>query len=98
MADDKKENGKNGAKKRIPSAQKRDIQSKKRNVSNRAFKATVNSAVRSLKDAVAKKESEAVKTKLNDVYSLMDKAVKKGIFKINKANRVKSRLTASSKI
>ncbi|MBI2810820.1 MAG: 30S ribosomal protein S20 [Candidatus Melainabacteria bacterium] len=95
MADDKKDKG---AKKRIPSAQKRDIQSKKRNVRNRAFKAAVNSAVRALKDSVAKKEAESVKTNLSDVYSLMDKAVKKGIYKINKANRVKSRLNAASKI
>jgi len=94
MANDKKENGEKKAKQKRPTALKRDLQSKKRNLRNRSFKAKVNSAVRSLKDSVSQKDSAATKTKLSDVYSLMDKGVKKGIFKMNKASRVKSRLHA----
>jgi small subunit ribosomal protein S20 len=97
MAEEKKENGQKKTKQRRPSALKRDLQSKKRNLNNRSFKAKVGSAVRSFQETVSQKDSAAAKSKLNDVYSLMDKGVKKGIFKMNKANRVKSRLHALSK-
>lgn len=91
-------NKENGEKKgRKPTALKRDLQSKKRNLHNRSFKAKVNTALRSLNDSISKKDSPNVKTQLNNVYSLMDKGVKKGIYKQNKANRVKSRLHALSK-
>jgi small subunit ribosomal protein S20 len=97
MAEEKKGNGDKKAKQKRPSAMKRDLQGKKRNLKNRSFKAKVNSAVRSLHETISQKEPTAVESKLNDVYSLMDKGVKKGIFKTNKANRVKSRLHALSK-
>src|SRR5512147_3202578 len=97
MAVDKKENGGKGKKERKPSALKRDAQSLKRNVRNRSFKAKVTTAVRSFQESVTQKDSPAAKTKLNDIYSLMDKGVKKGIYKLNKANRVKSRLHALTK-
>ena len=97
MAEEKKENGNGKARQRRPSALKRDLQSQKRNLKNRAFKAKVNTAVRSFHETVSQKDPAAAKSKLNDVYSLMDKGVKKGIFKSNKANRVKSRLHALAK-
>jgi len=97
MAEEKKENGEKKAKQRKPSALKRDLQSKKRNLKNRSFKAKVHSAVRSFHETISQKDNAATKSKLNDVYSLMDKGVKKGIFKTNKANRVKSRLQALTK-
>jgi len=97
MAEEKKENGEKKVKQRKPSALKRDLQSKKRNLNNRAFKAKVSTALRSLQETVSQKDSTATKSKLNEVYSLMDKGVKKGIFKMNKANRVKSRLHALAK-
>ncbi len=94
MAEEKKENGEKKAKQKRPTALKRDLQSQKRNLKNRSFKAKVSSAVRSFQESISQKDSGAAKTKLNGVYSLMDKGVKKGIFKTNKANRVKSRLHA----
>lgn len=80
-----------------PSAEKRNIQSKKRNLCNRALKARVNSASRSLKEALAQKDAPLIQEKLNEVYSLMDKSVKKGVFKINKASRLKARLNIAAK-
>ncbi len=78
-----------------PTALKRDIQSEKRRLRNRSHRSSVLTAIRGFESAVAKKEApEAVKTKLNSVYSLMDKGVKKGVYKANKAARTKSRLTA----
>ena len=92
MAEDKKKNGEK-KKTRRPSALKRDVQNLARNLRNRSFKAKLGTAVRSLKESASQKDAEAVKNKLGDVYSLVDKGVKKGIYKLNKANRVKSRLT-----
>ena len=78
-----------------PSAAKRILQSEKRRLRNRAYKASVLTSIRSLESSLAKKEApEAVKNKLNAIYSLMDKGVKKGIYKPNKAARTKSRLSA----
>ena len=93
MADDKKEK----AKIKKPTALKRDEQSIKRNLRNRSFKSKVTTAMRSLEDTLSKKDAASIKGKLNDIYSLMDKGVKKGIYKMNKANRVKSRLHARTK-
>lgn len=78
-----------------PSALKRDIQNEKRRMRNRSYRSSVLTAIRGFESAVAKKEEPAaVKSKLNTVYSLMDRGVKKGIYKSNKAARTKSRLTA----
>lgn len=77
-----------------PTALKRDIQNEKRRLRNKSFKSQVRTAVRSFEDVVAKGEAEAIKLKLDAVYSLMDKGVKKGVFKLNKASRTKSRLAA----
>jgi small subunit ribosomal protein S20 len=69
----------------------------KRNLCNRAFKARVGSASRSLKEALSQKDAFSIQEKLNEVYSLMDKGVKKGVFKINKASRLKACLNAAAK-
>lgn len=90
-------NGNGEKKARRPSAAKRDGQSLKRNMRNRSYKAEVSTAVRSLQDAITKKDAPSIPAKLNAVYSLMDKGVKKGIYKQNKASRVKARFTASAK-
>lgn len=92
MANEKKDQ-----KEKRPSAEKRNLQSKKRNLCNRVLKARVNSASRSLTEALAQKNASSIQEKLNEVYSLMDKGVKQGVFKISKANRLKSRLSTAAK-
>lgn len=87
----------NGAKRpaRRPQAKKRDLQSAKRAVINSAHKSRVNTAKRKLADSIAKKEPvETLRKLLSTVESLMDQGVKRGIFKLNKASRTKSRLSA----
>jgi small subunit ribosomal protein S20 len=80
---------------RQPSALKRDLQSEQRRLRNRSYRASVLTSIRSLESSLAQKEApEALKTKLNEIYSLMDKGVKRGVFKPQKAARTKSRLTA----
>jgi small subunit ribosomal protein S20 len=80
-------------KEKRPTAKKRDLQSLKRKVKNRSFKASVATSIRSLKESVSKNEKNATQSKLNEVFSLIDKGVKKGIIKQNKAQRVKSQMS-----
>ena len=90
----KKPAEKKEGKTRKPSALKRDLQSEKRRLRNRSYRSSVLTAIRCLEQAVEKKEgTEAVKSKLDAIYSLMDKGVKKRVFKPQKAARTKSRLT-----
>lgn len=76
-----------------PTAIKREIQNEKRYEINRAFKASVRTAIRQYETALEKDMAEA-KESLQIVYSVMDKGVKRGLFKVNKASRTKSRLTS----
>jgi small subunit ribosomal protein S20 len=89
MAQEKK-----AEKKKRPTALKRDLQSEKRRLHNREQRARVNTAVRTLERAIATGDAASLKEKLSTVYSLMDKSVKTGLFKANKASRLKSRLSA----
>lgn len=75
-----------------PSAIKRDIQSRKRNQANRQFKARVKTAIRCLDQGLEAKDTAGTPAHLNEVYSLLDKGVKKGIVPANTARRTKSRL------
>jgi small subunit ribosomal protein S20 len=83
-----KENATKKAKR--PSALKRHIQSEKRRLRNKTFKSKVSSAIKTFEKAL---KSAEVAGKLDEVYSLADKGVKKGILKANKAARIKSRMT-----
>lgn len=89
----KEEAGKK-TKERQPSALKRDLQSEKRRLRNRVFKSRVRTAIRHLDEAIPKGDNAAVQQCLNEVYSLMDKGVKLGVFKANKGNRTKARVAA----
>ena len=91
QADKKKAEGKV----KRPSAKKRDLQNEKRRLANRSYKAAVLTSIRGLESSIAQKEApEKVKSKLNSIYSIMDKGVKRGVFKPQKAARTKSRLAA----
>ena len=87
MADTKKT-----AKVKKPSALKRDIQSEKNRMRNKTYKAMVNTAIKSFQQSLTQKEGANTAEKLQAVYSLMDKGVKKGIFPKNKASRTKASL------
>lgn len=80
-----------------PTAEKRDLQNSKRRMQNKTFKSTIRTAVRSFEGALTEKDAAKISATLNNVYSLMDKGVKRGIFKVNKAGRTKARLAARAK-
>ncbi len=92
-AADKKPAAKQQKEKR-PTAQKRDIQNERNRLRNRAFKSNVKTAIRHFEETLAKGDAAQTKSSLNEVYSLMDKGVKRGTFKLNKASRTKARLAA----
>lgn len=94
MAEEKKEGEQK--KQRTPTAKKRDRQNAAARLRNRSFKSKVHTAIRSFEDAVTKGDKSAMQQTLSDVFSLMDKGVKTGCFKLNKAARTKSRLTAKT--
>ena len=81
MAEEKK------GKPRRPTAKKRDIQNEKKRLRNRIFKSRVKTAARIF-------ETESSEGNLKSLYSLLDKGVKRGIYKLNKASRLKSKLSA----
>lgn len=94
MAKETDKDAKKVAKVKTPTPLKRDLQNEKKRLRNRAFKSSVRTAVRNFEDALPKGDAAEIKKSLSEVFSLMDKGVKKGIFKLNKASRTKSRLTA----
>ncbi|ADI39276.1 30S ribosomal protein S20 [Waddlia chondrophila] len=75
---------------------KRDLQNRKKRADNRVFKSRVRTAIRRFEEVVAKNEQESVAETLSVVYALMDKGVKKGLYKLNMASRTKSRLAAKA--
>jgi small subunit ribosomal protein S20 len=78
-----------------PSARKRDLQSEKRRLRNRSYRASVLTSIRALESSLSQKEAaEVIKTKLDTIYSMMDKGVKRGVYPSQKAARTKSRLAA----
>jgi small subunit ribosomal protein S20 len=86
------------AKVKRPTPLKRDIQNEKRRLRNKAFKSSVRTAMRHFDEALPKGDKALVKQHLDAVYSLMDKGVKSGVYKLNKASRTKSRLAARAAV
>lgn len=88
MAEEKKK------KTRRPSALKRDLQNEKRNLRNRIFKSQVKNAIRNFVNETEAGKKEDLSKHLNTIYCLLDKGVKKNIYKQNKANRLKSKFAS----
>lgn len=82
-------------KKRVkrPTAAKRLIQDNKKRLRNRILKSKIRTSIRSFLES---QNDEEKQDRIKSVYSLVDKAVKKGIYKKNKGARVKSRLLQAS--
>jgi len=79
---------------KTPTAEKRMIQNEKRRKINQVVKSKVRTAVRRFEAAVTAKDKEKAQAELSNVFSNLDRAVKAGIYKVNKSSRTKSRLTA----
>lgn len=73
---------------------KRQDQNDKRRVQNKALRSRLRSTVKAFLDSLKSGTKEQQMTCFSQVSSLVDKGVNKGVFKKNKASRVKARLTA----
>lgn len=88
MANDK---GNSASKtKKCSTAEKRMKQNAKRNLRRRSFKSRVRTAIRTFETALSSTDKPKIQSTLQSIYSLMDKGVKIGIYKKNKAARTKS--------
>jgi len=88
------EENKKANKKKRPTALKRDIQNKKRNLINRSHKTKIKTATRDFETSLSNNpDKNLLQEKLNHIFSLYDKGVKKNILKQNKAARKKSTLS-----
>lgn len=74
-----------------PTAQKRDLRNEKMRLINKSFKTNVRTTMRSFEEALKAQNNERIQATLSEVYSAMDIGVKRGVFKINKASRIKAR-------
>jgi small subunit ribosomal protein S20 len=79
------------------SALKRARQTEKKTATNRANKSQLRTALRSLREAIAKGDKEAARKAYNSTASVVDKGVQKGVLHKNTASRYKSRLNARVK-
>jgi len=78
-------------KKKRPTPLKRDARNETLRLINKSFKSKVRTVMRDFEEAVASGDLPAIQARLSDVYSVMDKGVKRGVFKPNKASRSKLR-------
>ena len=79
------------------SALKRARQSEKRTQVNRANKSRLRTALRSLREAIAKGDQKSIQSGVGETVSIIDKAVQKRTIHKNTAARYKSRLSARIK-
>ena len=79
------------------SALKRARQTEKKTVANRANKSRLRSALRAMREAIAKGDKTAAEWALKAAASSVDKGVQKGVLHKNTANRYKARLNARVK-
>ena len=79
---------------KLPTPLKRRKQDIKKALNNKIVKSKIHTARG--KFTAQAEGSEGKKELLSTLFSLIDKAAKKGVFKKNKANRLKSRLHAKA--
>lgn len=77
----------------LPSVEKRHRQSLKRRARNVAQRTQVKTAVKRLRDAVAKKDATAAKDALRAAAKVLDSAASKGVLKKENASRRIARLS-----
>ncbi len=79
------------------SALKRARQTETKTAQNRANKSRLRTALRDLREAIAKGDKEAAQKAYSATASVVDKGVQKGSLHKNTASRYKSRLSARVK-
>jgi small subunit ribosomal protein S20 len=75
------------------SAVKAHRQTLKRTAHNRALRAKLRSALKSIRSTISSGKTAEARTALREAFSIVDKMAGKGIIHDNAANRYKSRLS-----
>ena len=78
---------------KIPSAQKRDLQNKKRRAHRKSGQSKINTTLKSFSATLQKEDRSLAQEKLSALYSLLDKGTKTKLIKKSKASKIKSKLT-----
>ncbi len=68
---------------------KRERQNEKRRLRNRMYKLKIKNIIKKIRSASEEKERKAL---LDELQSMVDKAVKRGVIHENKGARIKSRI------
>ncbi len=76
------------------SALKRARQTERRSARNRANTSRLRTALRSMRESLAKGDKNAAQQTFRSTVSALDKAIQKGVLHENTASRYKSRLSA----
>ena len=76
------------------SALKRARQTEKRTARNRANRSRLRTALRQLRESLAKGDKQSADQVFRQTVSALDKAIQKGVLHDNTASRYKSRLSA----
>ena len=79
---------------KCPSARKRQLQNEKRRVMNKAARSCIRTKIRGFQEEMQTLGLEKKAETFSEICGLLDKAAKKGLFTLNKASRLKSRLAA----
>lgn len=85
MADEEKK------KTRRPTALKRDMRNNKHRLINKSFKSSARTTERLFEEALESKNKSKIQEALKQIYSAADKGLKRGVYKPNKAARIKAR-------
>lgn len=75
------------------SALKRARQTEKRTARNRANRSRLRTALRQLRESLAKGDKQAAEQVFRQTVAALDKAIQKGVLHENTASRYKSRLS-----
>ena len=79
---------------KVATAKKRQLQDMRKRVQNKAYRSEVKTAYKAFLTSLKQKDTEKQMSAFSSLASLVDKGVNKGIFKLNKASRVKARMSA----
>lgn len=88
------EKDKENKKVKRPTSQKREMQNERKRQENKAIRSRLRTTVKAFLESVKAADKQKQKACYAEISSLVDKGVNKGVFKLNKASRVKARLAA----
>lgn len=79
-----------------PSAAKRHRQSEKKRIRNSAYKSTIRSSIRDLREKIKDGKTDEAQAALSTTVKLLDGAVTRGVLHRKSASRRVSRLTVAT--